>query len=296
MRKISHLSKKASIRGTDPFALGFEKRAARNAGPIHADLLDKMRLGAVVHADETHWREDGRAAWLWYAGNESLSVFRIDPRRNSRAATALLGDRLDGLLVTDAYAAYNAVECAGGRQSCLAHLLRKAREIGEELALIPQADTASVRFCKNIKTLFQKACKATIPSSARERKTLLSRFRANLDSLCQNPLAFDKAETLRKRFLPASPEYEQIFAFITYNGPPTNNHAERSLRPLVIFRKVCLGTRSPAGSLNIALFASLSQTAALQGSDSLHVFLQLFQPSPVHAHNAIFRPSDPSQN
>lgn len=65
--------------------LGFEKRATCNADPIHADLLDKMRLGAVVHADETHWREDGHAAWLWYVGNESLAVFRIDqvnPRAN----------------------------------------------------------------------------------------------------------------------------------------------------------------------------------------------------------------------
>lgn len=271
--------------------LGFEKRATRNAAPIHADLLDKMRLGAVVHADETHWREDGRAAWLWYAGNESLAVFRIDPRRNSEAAVSLLGDKLEGLLVTDAYAAYNAIAC--DRQSCLAHLLRKAREIGEELALIPQADTAALRFCENIKNLFQETCKATIPASRNYQKILIAHLRSKLDSLCRNPLAFAKAETLRKRLLPNSPEYEQLFAFITHNGPPTNNHAERSLRPLVIFRKICLGTRSSTGSHNIALFASLSQTATLQGSDTLNVFLQLFGSSPLHAHHAIFGSSDP---
>ena len=273
--------------------LGFEKRATRNAGPIHADLLDKMRLGAVVHADETHWREDGRASWLWYAGNESLAVFRIDPRRNSEAAVSLLGGKLEGLLVTDAYAAYNAIECA--RQSCLAHLLRKAREIGEELALIPQADTVAVRFCENIKTLFQEACKVTIPASRKEQKILIARLRVKLDSLCQNPLAFAKAETLRKRLLPDSPEYEHLFAFITHNGPPTNNHAERSLRPLVIFRKICLGTRSSTGSHNIALFASLSQTATLQGSDILNVFQLLFRPSPNPAHDALFGSADPRE-
>jgi transposase len=273
--------------------LGFEKRAARNASPIHADLLDKMRLGAVVHADETHWRENGHAAWLWYGGNESIAAFRIDAHRNSQAATALLGERLEGLLVTDAYAAYNAVEAAGGRQSCLAHLLRKAREIGEELALIPQADTASVRFCKKIKDLFQKACKVKIPVSSKERKTLSASLYAKLDCLCRKPLAFAKAETLRKRLLPDSAEYEQLFVFIKHNGPPTNNHAERALRPLVIFRKVCLGTRSHTGSDNIALFASLSQTAILQGSDILNVFLQLFRSSPNHAHDAIFGSTDP---
>ena len=273
--------------------LGFEKRATCNATPIHADLLDKMRLGRVVHADETHWREDGRSAWLWYAGNESLAVFRIDPRRNSEAAISLLGEKLDGLLVTDAYAAYNAITC--DRQSCLAHLLRKAREIGEELALIPQADAASVRFCENIKTLFQEACKVTIPASRKEQKTLIARLRAKLGAHCKDPLTFAKAETLRKRLLPDSPEYEQLFAFITHNGPPTNNHAERSLRPLVIFRKVCLGTRSPTGSHNIALFASLSQTASLQGSDILDVFQLLFRPSPNPAHDALFSSAIPSE-
>lgn len=271
--------------------LGFEKRAARNAGPIHADLLDKMRLGAVVHADETHWREDGRPAWLWYAGNESLAVFRIDPHRNSEAAISLLGHKLEGLLVTDAYAAYNAIACK--RQSCLAHLLRKARDIGEELALIPKADASAVRFCENIKNLFQKACKVRIPTARKQQYILIARLRAELDALCQNPLAFAKAETLRKRLLPDSQQYEQLFVFITLKGPPTNNLAERSLRPLVIFRKVCLGSRSPTGSHNIALFASLSQTASLQGSDILHVFQLLFLPSPNPAHKALFGSTDP---
>lgn len=53
--------------------------------------------------NQTHWREDGRAPWLWYAGNESLAVFRIDPRRNSEAALSLLGDKLDGLLVSHSH-------------------------------------------------------------------------------------------------------------------------------------------------------------------------------------------------
>jgi transposase len=274
--------------------LGFEKRATRNAAPIHADLLQKIRLGAVVHADETHWREDGCAAWLWYAGNESLAVFRIDPRRDSQAALSLLGPKLDGLLVADAYAAYNVIEC--DRQSCLAHLLRKAREIGEELALIPQADAAAVRFCANIKNFFQEACKLTIPASRKEQKILIASLRAKLDAFCKSPILFAKAETLRKRLLPDSPEYEHLFSFITHNGPPTNNHAERSLRPLVIFRKICLGTRSSTGSQNIAFFASLSQTASLQGSNILDVFQFLFRPSPLPAQDALFSSTDPPGN
>ncbi len=145
--------------------LGFEKRAGVNARPIHQDLIEKIRVANLVHADETHWREDGKNCWLWYAGNESLVVFRIDPSRSSEAAKSLLGEKLDGLLVIDAYAAYAAIDCAGGRQSCLAHILRKSKDIGEELALMDAADAPSVRFCQSLVCLFKEACAAVYPQT-----------------------------------------------------------------------------------------------------------------------------------
>ncbi len=100
-------------------------------------------------------------------------------------------------------------------------------------------------------------------------------------------MAFPKAETLRKRLLPKAREYEQVFAFIIHDGPPTNNHAERSLRPMVIFRKVCLCTRSSIGSDNISIFGSLTQTAALHGSHPLEMFRALFKSSTA-AQDVIF--------
>ncbi|MEI6036281.1 MAG: IS66 family transposase, partial [Verrucomicrobiae bacterium] len=268
--------------------LGFEKRAGVNARPIHQDLIEKIRVANLVHADETHWREDGKNCWLWYAGNESLAVFRIDARRSSEAAKSLLGEKLDGLLVTDAYAAYNAIDCAGGRQSCLAHILRKSKDIGEELALIDEADAPSVRFCQSLSSLFKEACAAVVPKQMEARRKLVGRLRKKLGLICRKPLAFEKAETLRKRLIPTSREYPQLFAFIEHDGPPTNNHAERSLRPLVIFRKVCMGTRSATGSENISIFGSLTQTAALQGAKVIDMFRALFQSSPTHAQDVIF--------
>ncbi len=56
----------------------------------------------------------------------------------------------------------------------------------------------------------------------------------------------------------------------------------------MIFRKVCMGTRSPEGSENISVFASITQTAQLQGSDILNVFEQLFHSSPNPAKDALF--------
>ncbi|MCF6311928.1 MAG: hypothetical protein L3J39_13840, partial [Verrucomicrobiales bacterium] len=65
-------------------------------------------------------------------------------------------------------------------------------------------------------------------------------------------------------------------------------HAERALRPLVIFRKVCMGTRSREGSENICIFSSLTETVKLQGQTSLEMFQALLSSTPDQAHDQIF--------
>jgi transposase len=79
-----------------------------------------------------------------------------------------------------------------------------------------------------------------------------------------------------------------VFAFILFDGPPTNNHAERALRPLVIFRKVCMGTRSEQGSENIGIFTSLTQTAKLQNASILDLFRKLLTGTAAMAQEALF--------
>ncbi len=271
--------------------LGFEKRARRNAEPLYEDLVAKMRACAVVHADETHWREDGENHYVWYAGNESVAVFRIDPHRTSEAANALLGKTLQGFLVTDAYAAYNAVEALGGRQSCLVHILRKSREIRDLLDAGEEPDPASRRFCDKLGKLMKEACALVVPPGKRAREALVEKLHRRLAAICgKKTLPFAKAETLRQRMLPGSREHPQLFAFILHGAPPSNNHAERAVRPLVIFRKVCMGTRSETGSENISIFTSLAQTATLQGASLIDMFKALFRSSPKPAQDAIFGP------
>ena len=59
--------------------------------------------------------------------------------------------------------------------------------------------------------------------------------------------------------------------------PPDNNLAERSLRPLVIARKISGGSRSAAGSATTRALASLFATWRAQGRDPLNACTQLLQ-------------------
>lgn len=271
--------------------LGFEKKARRQADSLHEDLIKKIRSSPCVHADETHWREDGENHYVFFAGDGNVAVFHIDASRSTEAAKVLLGEKLDSVLVTDAYAGYNGIEVLA-RQSCLAHLIRKASDVEKEIQSHKKPDPDSLRFCAKLRKLFVLACRVAIPDHQLQRDQLAERFTNTLDLLCETSMLHPKAETLRKRFLPGARERDEVFTCIRLATPPTNNLAERALRPLVIFRKVCMGTRSQTGSENIAVFASILETGKCQGAEVLDILRKLFADSAMEVHQAVFPAPD----
>jgi len=249
-------------------ALLFDRKAAARGRPIYEDLRDKIRVSDVVHADETSWRSDGVGHFIWFAGNENLAFFHIDRHRSADVAKTIFGEDFDGTLVRDRYAAYNGIGVDW--QVCIAHILTKAKDISGEHALLPptEKDTATSPFCDRLMDLCSRLCDAgqklksgDIPWKAAAK--IEKRFVRELSTLCKRPLRFKPAETLRTYL--AGPEQKFLFTFLRRPGvPPTNNHAEQSLRPLVIFRKICFGNRSESGLKTHSILPSLVQTARRQ--------------------------------
>ena len=69
---------------------------------------------------------------------------------------------------------------------------------------------------------------------------------------------------------------DKLFTFLRIQGvEPTNNHSERSVRPMVIMRKICNGTRSAAGSESHSVLPSLLQTAQRHGIPSIPFLMTL---------------------
>jgi transposase len=250
-------------------ALGFDRKAVARGRPIYEDLREKIRASDVIHADETSWRSDGVGHFVWFAGNENLAFFHIDRHRSAEVAKTIFGEDFNGTLVRDRYAAYNGIGVDW--QVCIAHIITKAKEISAEHALLPQTekDAATGPFCDRVMDLGSRLCDAgqklksgDIPWKAAAK--IEKRFVTQLSNLCKRPLRFKPAETLRAYL--AGPEQKFLFTFLRRPGvPPTNNHAEQSLRPLVIFRKICFGTRSESGLKTHSILPSLVQTARRQG-------------------------------
>ena len=250
-------------------ALGFDRKAAARGASIYEDLRQKIRVSDVVHADETSWRSDGTSHYVWFAGNEKLAFFHIDRHRSADVAKTIFGDDFDGTLVRDRYAAYNGI--GKDWQSCLAHIATKSREITREHALLPETekDAATDTFCDRIMQLCARLCdagqKLKSGGVAWEKASgIEKRCVTKLNNICKQPLGFGPAETLRAYL--AGPEQKFLFTFLRRPGvPPTNNHAEQSLRHMVIFRKICFGTRSESGLRTHSILPSLVQTARRQG-------------------------------
>lgn len=279
-------------------AMAFDRTATRKGQPLYEDLKEKLRVAVAAHADETSWREDGLGHYLWYAGNNNIAVFHIDRHRSSEVAQWILGHNFGGILNTDGYAAYNAVN-AKLRQTCLAHLIRKSKEIKQEILLRKPRfqDRESIRFCDTISALFKKACKIGRKLScgdiALHRADIFEkRLYSALNTICTTKLSDEKAETLRCRLLNPKKEYDRLFTFLKYpDVAPTNNQAEQSLRNMVIFRRICFGTRSHDGSHSHSVLPSLLLTSKRQGKHPLAFFQTLFTSDTATAQTALYNDS-----
>jgi len=249
-------------------AMAFSHRTAERGATLYEDLRDKIRAADMVHGDETHWHIDGQSAYLWYAGNEHVGFFHADRSRASNVAVSIFGSAFRGNLVADSYAAYNAIN-PKRRQACFSHLIRKAKEIADRIELMPKKkqDQSALRFCKSAEKFFAIGCRIAqrrkngrVTFSAAKRH--IPRLQRVLASLCQHPLADEDAENLRKRITDPKRDAQNLFTFLEVNGmPPTNNHAEQSLRLPVIFRKISFGSRSLLGAQTLATNLSLLTTA-----------------------------------
>jgi hypothetical protein len=275
-------------------AYGFERQAVRRGRPLYEDLLQKLRALPVAHGDETSWRHDGQPYWAWYGGSEDLAFYHLDARRSTEAAQAVFGERFDGTLVADAFGSYNGVH-PKDRQSCLAHIKTKAKELAQELALLkgPAADPGARQFCQDIQGWVRSACQAHRqlcrgPWRAKTARCTGQAMRRELRRLCATALRYPRAEAFRKRL--TGPEQKLLFTcFRRPKVPPTNNQAERSLRPLVIMRKIIQGTRSNKGLENHSVLRSLYETARRQGRKPHEFFLILLTKSTAQAQAALYR-------
>ena len=258
-----------------PLSLGAIVRAihqvAQKAQPALAEIRDRIRGSPVVHADETGWRQDGVNGYVWTFSTPTDRYF-LRRGRNKEVVDEALGDSFSGVLVSDFYAAYH--HYPGLKQRRWVHLLRDIRDLK---ALYPQ-DQKLAQWAGAIHQIYTGA-KAFVHPDARQRRRVQQQLERKLVVHCR-PFLEDPAAVQRKLCQRIEKFIKELFVFVAHPAVPSdNNAAERSLRPLVVSRKISGGTRSAQGTDSKMTLASLFGTWRAQGLDPL-LSCQLLLTSP----------------
>lgn len=257
--------------------LNFEKLLAHGAQPVVEDICKKVASSeGAVHADETYWTADALRSYFWIHATQKYIHFQFDTTRAGEVSREVLGEDFVGTLVTDCYSAYDA-QGAQAKQKCLAHLARTARDWQK----LSKAGSADYRFFDAIKSWVQRGCvfhHQRTELSRKKQDEEMTWLRRKLQRLMRCALGHEKALTLQERIK----RYRDCWLVFLDDPrvPPTNNHAERCLRPLVILRKITFGHRTHAGAVAMARIMTVKETAKRHGRQVLDVFYRMFTRPP----------------
>lgn len=220
-----------------------------------------VREQPVVHADETGHKMAGKKAWMWTAVTVAVSVFLIRFTRATKAAKELLGAAFGGILVSDRWGAYNWVD-ATRRQLCWSHLIRDLVKIEARGGRSEEIASAILEYVKEMFALWH-----TFQEGKRQRRWLQRKMkviREEVENLLeQGEVCYHvKTQETCKRILKLK---DALWTYVDVPGvDPTNNLAERTIRPYVLWRRVSFGTQSERGNLFVERMMTVSATCRQQ--------------------------------
>ena len=234
------------------------------------------------------WREDGINGYIWSVSTPTLRYYEYHHSRAGEVVKSLIGEEYQGVLGSDFYAAYNVHQ--GLHQRCWVHFLRDMHDLKK---LHPHNE-ALLAWAKGVRTIYDEAVAwaahgpdpgLSPAKQSQARKAQQHLYEQQLLDLCRPYIRIDVPQRILcervERFLP------ELFVFVAIPGVPShNNLAERSIRPLVIARKMSGGTRSPKGSQTRMTLTSLFATWIAQ---QLNPFQQC-----LLALTSTFSPNPPS--
>jgi len=243
-------------------------RLAHVLGPWYEQIHHHCLDAGVLHADETGWRVEGQTWWLWCFARTDATFYLIDKSRGHTALDQFFVKEFDGVLVSDFWAAYDAV----GRlkQKCWPHLLRDLKEVDKG------SDNGDdwPAFAKRLRRVFADAIRLELSRGVTpplEYGQKLARLEGRIVDLGIEEWTNPNARRLSKRLRRYG---DELLTFVEFEDvPSSNNHAEREVRPAVQMRKVSFGNQSEAGAWTRAVLMTVCRTLKKRGLDPLRTII-----------------------
>ena len=272
-----------------------------------AEAQAYVEQAPVRHCDETSWPQhnaDGsnptnKQGYLWVVVTPLLSFFEVALARTQQVAQSILGLESTGVLVTDRYSSYNWMN-PHQRQLCWAHLKRDFTAIAQRCGVSATIGERLLALEQEVFNLWHQFRDQTLSRSELQR--LIQPLRVQVKACLEEGAGFEVgyrektplAKTVRtcRQLLKSE---VSLWTFVEQeNVEPTNNAAERALRPAVIARKLSFGSRSRHGSLFVARLLTVTTSLKAQQRPILEFLaqscrahrLQLTPPSLLPSHSS----------
>ncbi len=227
--------------------------------PIYNEILEDVKMGSILYADETGWRIKSKLWWLWFFGTDDSAYYVIDPKRGSGVVLRILGEIFLGVMVVDGWGAYTEIIC--DQQSCMVHLLRKIRKFYKAFPEFKDIARLYIKLRRIIKDGERlQAMRTELGEEVFFRR--YERLKARLEGLMQWP---NPSEVLAEVIKKVKKQQPRILTFVEHPGVPChNNFAEYLIRIGVLKRKISGGSKSEKGAKAYAILLSIYTTCKLR--------------------------------
>jgi hypothetical protein len=238
------------------------QRCSRKVDSSYQQLVQSMRAAPAVFADETSWWVDGPGWWLWVFTAPETTVYHVDQSRGSQVVLEMLGEDYRGMLVSDCLASYDPPPYR--KHKCIAHHLRALKEQSRLLADRGKTSPYLTQWKVLLKDIIQtwRELPQLTPEQFAAKSVQLHRETNRL--LERSP---PEAEEVAFRNRLAKRRNHLLGCLGEPAAEPTNNRAERALRPAVIARKLSCGNRTERGRDAWQILTSLAATCQQRGQD-----------------------------
>lgn len=233
------------------------KQVEGPVGAVYKELCVRMRQSTVVHTDDTSWKIRGLAAFLMGFDSDRLAVFQIRYQHRNQEVQEIIPADFTGVLVTDRGVSYDAKAFDGMRQQkCIGHLLKN-------ISMVLETKTGSSRgFGLHLKALFQEGLELSKSPPGEGWMDQVRDLELRLTWYLRDRVLKDDDNQRLLNGIGAQMDRDRLLTFLHVPGvEPTNNRAERMLRPAVIARKVSHCSKNERGAYATSAFLSVIQTA-----------------------------------
>jgi transposase len=243
-----------------------EHTVSQSLESAHEEVGKIVREEKIVHVDETGYKSCHKNGWSWIASTLNYTYFWLTKSRGKKIARTLIGNYQGRIIVSDRYAAYNYLPDEN-HQICWAHLKRDFQKISER-------DGDSGRIGRQLLNAYKKIFNFwktdhELDSLSKQKRKRLKYLKNTMIKWLKIGSECEHKKTKRtcENILSCANSLWHFFNIA--DVPPTNKHAERQLRPLVIQKKLTFGAQSSRGSRFVERIFTVLTTCKQQGRDCL---------------------------